>query len=139
MFQRKEIDHLNWANQLASYVIGNGSYASGIEVNAEKCTLGKWYYSDARAQLEKDYPALKSLLTALGTSHKHMHESAAIIQATLASGGAEAMQHAQAIFNNETLADLEELHKTLHTIDNILGKSVATIDTSKRSRMAHGM
>lgn len=77
---QREIDHLNWVNQLNSYLIDDAATELKVQFNPRDCAFGKWYYSDKRTELEQTIPALISLFTAIEAPHKQLHESASVIQ-----------------------------------------------------------
>ena len=45
---RKEVDHLNWANQVNALLTDAKVTELHVETDPHKCGFGKWFYSDAR-------------------------------------------------------------------------------------------
>ena len=64
MLQR-EVDHLNWANTVASRLAED--HPSGLDVQKDPtlCAFGKWYYGEGRKNAERDLPVLASLFSAM--------------------------------------------------------------------------
>ena len=73
---QREVDHLNWANQVNALLTDANITELKVETDPHKCAFGKWYYSDARKQAEQLVPKLKSLLDQIEEPHNHLHESA---------------------------------------------------------------
>ncbi|MCU7836447.1 MAG: CZB domain-containing protein [gamma proteobacterium symbiont of Taylorina sp.] len=77
---QREIDHLNWVNQLSQFLNDDQLNELGIQLDPTQCKLGKWYYGAGRKQAELLVPELKELLDALEEPHGHLHESAGTIK-----------------------------------------------------------
>jgi methyl-accepting chemotaxis protein len=134
LFEHREIDHLKWVNELASYVTAGGAKELRLQTDPALCAFGKWYNSEARTELENTMPELKPLLAALAAPHKRLHSSAVRIQAAFAQGAGgsdQAADHATSsaddIFAGETLSSIGEIQARMHEIGDILTKSVATL------------
>ncbi len=75
----KEVDHLNWANQVSQLVTDEDVHELSVEMDPQKCAFGQWLYSDSRQVAENMVPGLASLLSRIEVPHKHLHESASEI------------------------------------------------------------
>jgi methyl-accepting chemotaxis protein len=73
---RKEIDHLNWANQVSALLTDEHVTELNVETDDHQCAFGKWLYSDERKEAEKQIPELTSILKDIEGCHAHLHESA---------------------------------------------------------------
>ena len=73
---QREVDHLNWANQVSALITDENVTELSVETNPKQCAFGKWYYSEARRQAEELVPQLKPLLAAIETPHNDLHASA---------------------------------------------------------------
>ncbi|MBN1293478.1 MAG: CZB domain-containing protein [Candidatus Latescibacteria bacterium] len=73
---QREVDHLNWANQVNALLTDANVTELSVETDPHKCAFGKWYYSDARKEAERLVPELKSFLDQIEEPHNHLHESA---------------------------------------------------------------
>lgn len=73
---RKEIDHLNWANQVVALITDESVTELSVETDDHKCAFGQWLYSEHRERAEKEIPALASILKQIEVPHRHLHESA---------------------------------------------------------------
>ncbi|MBF0177568.1 MAG: CZB domain-containing protein [Magnetococcales bacterium] len=76
---QKEIDHLNWANALSSFISSETSTQPNIQLDHTQCAFGKWHYGEGRKEAENLVPALAPVLSKLDEPHKLLHESAAKI------------------------------------------------------------
>lgn len=74
---QKELDHLNWANQVNALLTDDAVTELNVQTDPHKCGFGKWYYGDGRKQAEHLVPALKADLAAIEEPHKKLHQSAA--------------------------------------------------------------
>jgi methyl-accepting chemotaxis protein len=73
---RKEVDHLNWANQVVALFTDDNVAKLEVQTDDHKCAFGQWLYSDAREQAEREIPELASLLKEIEGCHRELHESA---------------------------------------------------------------
>ena len=73
---QKEIDHLNWANQVVALITDENVTELTVQTDDHKCAFGQWLYSDAREHAEKAIPELASILKEIEGPHRELHESA---------------------------------------------------------------
>ena len=77
---QREVDHLNWANQVGSLINDDLVTELKVQVDPHKCGFGKWFYSDERKDAEKMVPEIKPYLSEIEKFHKDLHDSAAEIK-----------------------------------------------------------
>ncbi len=75
MMQR-EVDHLNWANDVNALITDDSVHSLHVETDPRKCAFGQWYYGEGRRAAEAQVPQLGEVLTAIEEPHTHLHESA---------------------------------------------------------------
>lgn len=75
-FVQKIVDHLNWANNVSTFL--NDTHATELKAQTDprQCGFGKWYYSDDRLEAETLIPAIRPLLQRMEQPHALLHESA---------------------------------------------------------------
>lgn len=73
---QKEVDHLNWVNQVNALLTDASITTLTVETDDHKCALGKWLYGKERAHAERLMPELAPLLKDLEQPHRELHESA---------------------------------------------------------------
>ncbi|MBN2455037.1 MAG: CZB domain-containing protein, partial [Sedimentisphaerales bacterium] len=73
---RKEIDHLNWANQVTALLTDDNVTELNVQTDDHKCAFGQWLYSDARKHAEQQVPELASVLKEIEGYHHSLHTSA---------------------------------------------------------------
>ena len=73
---QKELDHLNWANQVTDLLNDSSVTELNVQVDPHKCAFGKWYYSDARKEAERLVPAIAAPLADIEKWHDQLHHSA---------------------------------------------------------------
>lgn len=78
----KEVDHLNWANQVSLLISDKKVTELAVETDDHKCGFGKWLYGEERKNAEQMIPELKPLLKAIEKPHKELHDSAIPIKTT---------------------------------------------------------
>ncbi len=72
----REMQHLQWANVLATYLTKVTKEDLKVETNHTACEFGRWYHSENRQKLAEAFPELKDNLEALNAPHKALHDSA---------------------------------------------------------------
>ena len=73
---QKEVDHLNWANQVNALLTDEHVHELKVETDDHKCGFGKWLYGDGRKRAEKMVPSLAPILKQIEAPHRHLHDSA---------------------------------------------------------------
>jgi methyl-accepting chemotaxis protein len=76
---QKEVDHLNWVNQVNALLTDESVTALNVQTDHAQCAFGKWLYGEGRQQAEMLVPELAPLLKAMEEPHKRLHESAIAI------------------------------------------------------------
>jgi len=118
---QREIDHLNWAKQVANFIIDDRQKQLGVELDHHNCKFGKWYYSDERTRIEAQIPAVKGDLAAVEEPHQRLHQSAKQITEAgrNASSGGIDRQALAAIYDSETLPALLQVQGHLKQINDV--------------------
>jgi methyl-accepting chemotaxis protein len=75
-------DHRRWTSILSQIVIDRNPDME-IELNPERCALGRFLTSDAYKNYAKDFPALLQSVEAIKTPHRQLHKSAGQIKEVL--------------------------------------------------------
>ncbi|TLM68459.1 MAG: HAMP domain-containing protein [Deltaproteobacteria bacterium] len=119
---QREIDHLNWAKNVANFIIDDQQQKLGVELDHHNCKFGKWYYSDERAQIEAQIPAIKQELAEIEQPHQRLHQSAQHISEAGAGGGSK--QVFAAIYRDETLPALMDVQAHLKKINDVARASI---------------
>ena len=88
----KEIDHLNWANQVGALINDPAVTTLAVQTDPHKCAFGQWYYGTERGAAEELVPGLAAILGRIEDPHARLHASAVHIAAVytpadLALGG----------------------------------------------------
>lgn len=73
---QKELDHLNWANQVNALLTDANIKTLNVETDHHKCAFGEWLYGQGRKQAETLAPPLAQLFKAIEKPHQVLHESA---------------------------------------------------------------
>lgn len=73
---QKEVDHLNWVNQVNRLLTDDGVNTLAVETDDHECGFGKWLYGDGRKEAQNLVPALGRLLEEIESPHLALHESA---------------------------------------------------------------
>lgn len=130
---QREIDHLNWSNELANSMLLQQPFRGQLEPT--QCNFGRWY--DAFRQSEAYQtasPELKQALDAMDKPHRELHASA---KAIVAASPAEQTQ----IYQQQTLEHLAEMRGYLAQVANLFqAERDAIIAKAERSdRRAMGL
>lgn len=73
---QREVDHLNWANEVNELLNNDQVTELKVETDPHKCAFGKWYYGEGRREAEALVPAIKPLLDDIEAYHTALHDSA---------------------------------------------------------------
>ncbi len=84
-----EIDHLNWAGQVADFLSDDNENELSVEVDHSLCGFGKWYYGEGRKEAEQMIPEIAADLRSIEVPHRLLHESATKIKAAYRSADLE--------------------------------------------------
>lgn len=79
---RKEIDHLNWANEVVALITDENVTELNVQTDDHKCAFGQWLYGDDRKHAEQEIPELVPILKEIEGYHHDLHESAVEIGQT---------------------------------------------------------
>jgi methyl-accepting chemotaxis protein len=73
---QREVEHLNWANNVSELLTNDEVTELDVETDDHKCALGLWLYGDERTKAESTIPELKSILKQMEGPHADLHASA---------------------------------------------------------------
>ncbi len=129
---QREVDHLNWTNQLADSFLARARFSGQLDFT--QCAFGQWFYSFLDSE---HYAAASSefraAFDAMEAPHTRLHESAVDIVELQRQGDYEA---AEEIYHDRTLGILDELRQQLHTFQDLLGSERETLVARAQSREA---
>ncbi|QTA81188.1 Methyl-accepting chemotaxis protein signailing domain-containing protein [Desulfonema limicola] len=124
---QKEVDHLNWAQELNTMLINNDLSQMKIETSPHECEFGKWLYSDKRNNIQNLISSLKPILENIESPHAKLHESSAnIIQLYKNDLHPDIQKKAFEIYKNETQPNLKEMQNLLDQIRNQARQNIMT-------------
>jgi methyl-accepting chemotaxis protein len=72
----KEVDHLNWANQVSALLTDESVTKLAAETDHHKCAFGQWLYGEDRKEAQILVPELEPLLIGVENPHRELHGSA---------------------------------------------------------------
>jgi methyl-accepting chemotaxis protein len=78
---QREVDHLNWANQVSTFINDDDTTELKVQLDHTKCGFGKWFYGEGRQQAEAFVPSLVPVLSSIEQPHMDLHTSAKKIKA----------------------------------------------------------
>ncbi|MDI9419031.1 MAG: HAMP domain-containing protein [Firmicutes bacterium] len=110
-FAQREIDHLLWVAALRDSIEARDPNFT-IELDPTRCQLGRWLGGDERKEMEAAIPGLAPIIAGLEEEHRHLHNSAGSIRASLT----DAPDQAETIFKTQTQLHLEEIRAGLNGI-----------------------
>ncbi len=130
-FIQAEVDHLNWVEQLSTFLLEGGSRPLTIQPNGHQCRFGKWLYSDKRKEAEHLFPAIAAPLKKTEQLHLQLHASAVAIgkdmQDVPASDGEKGgLAMATERYNSTTLPILYKIRNLLVEIRKEISSKTRT-------------
>ena len=123
-----EIKHDIWNDKVRDYLTNWGDKELKVKLEHKTCSLGKWYYGEARVKAENLIPELKGELIALEEPHRIMHASGKKIK------DSHNQQQALDIYEKETRPSLYKLKEHLQNLAQI--SQANAISDSKMIAMA---
>ncbi len=120
---QREVDHLNWVNQVNALIVDERVTTLKAETDDHKCGFGTWLYGEGRKKAEQQFPALAPLLLSIEKPHRDLHQTAVAIKEQFRP---EDRNAAKEIFLNQTLPALGEVQRLLKEIRTTTRKNVLT-------------
>ena len=130
MLAEKEIDHLNWVNNITAMLINEKEKKLKVETDDHKCDFGRWLYGNERKQFEKLDPGLISIFKDIEKPHYLLHSSAINIQEALNSDDQEKVKQ---IYMSETVPSLIQTQDIIKKICVMVKKSLITDEIMVKS------
>ncbi len=122
---KREVDHLNWANQVHALLSDDEVTELDVQTDPHKCGFGKWYDGEQRTRAEAFCPDIKPFLAAIDEPHQRLHKSAIKIGEVYQADDAEAVKQAGEVYRGDTkqaLSDVQGLLSQINTTvtDNVM-------------------
>ncbi len=76
---QKEVDHLNWVNQVNGLLTDENITKLTVQTDDHKCGFGKWLYGEGRKEAQHLVPTLAPIFKEIEAPHKALHDSAIAI------------------------------------------------------------
>ena len=122
LVQTLEIQHLQWVNNLSTYLVNPDAGKLSIATDPTQCGLGKWYYGSGRQDTLARLPVLAQDLESLEAPHKALHETAISIEEMKSSGNDTG---ARTLFQTQTIPALQTIQKRMSSIRTKVAEDVA--------------
>lgn len=133
LLSQKEIEHLNWINEITRTLINENSKTLEIETDDHKCGFGRWLYGKERIEFESYDSSLASTLKEIEKPHHQLHSSAIMLQDALFSGNKEKLSE---IYMSETIPALKQTQDILQKLRSGVKSNLITDEVMlKSSRM----
>lgn len=124
-FSQMEIDHLNWANEVANFLAQDEITDLGVETDEHKCRFGQWLYGENRLDIEKrNIPGLSSILKEIESYHTDFHKSAIGIKEAIRQEGLTGLKKAREIFISQTSPNLAKTKELLERANHEIKEHV---------------
>lgn len=127
----REIDHLNWVNQLANSLLFSSPFNG--QLDHQQCAFGKWYYDFMQSDVYRSAsPALQQAMSAIEKPHRELHATAGEIQRL-------DHQTALTVYQQKTLPALAEIRQQISTARSALEdeRRVVLAAAEKTNRIAN--
>ncbi len=126
----REMQHLEWAGALVTYLTKASNEPLKITTDHTKCDFGKWYHSKERQRLVEVFPELRADLNAMNEPHKTLHESAIEIRELCLKTENDAAKVIYQQVTKPTLAKLQDRFQSMQMkinarIDSMIKKAEA--------------
>ncbi|MCP4567123.1 MAG: methyl-accepting chemotaxis protein [FCB group bacterium] len=143
----KEVDHQKWANSCLS-TIASRKERFTVETDDHRCGLGKFIYGEKGRKLSESDAELASLIDAIKTPHRHLHESAIEMQNNWNRDDTQAQAKTLEIFVNTAEPTQIKTQEALHAIidraevlgaGNAKAKDIYSSETKKYLEEVNGL
>lgn len=127
----REIDHLNWVNQLANSLLFSSPFNG--QLDHQQCAFGKWYYDFMQSDVYRSAsPALQQAMSAIEKPHRELHATAGEIQRL-------DHQTALTVYQQKTLPALAEIRQQISAARSALEdeRRVVLAAAEKTNRIAN--
>jgi methyl-accepting chemotaxis protein len=116
--QQREVDHLNWAAKLSTFVHDDHVHELNVQLDPTKCAFGKWYYGTGREEAERLFPDIKSYLDRIEAPHQRLHASATAAKSVYRphDQGIAGTERAKEVYKQETLPALQGVQDLLRSV-----------------------
>lgn len=111
--KQREIDHLNWANQVSSFLTDNSQLSFAVEKDHRLCGYGKWFYGSEKDTAFLLIPDLKAHISNTEKPHANLHKSVITLEDIL-SEGPGSRPKAITFFKENLQQYLHDIQKHLH-------------------------
>jgi methyl-accepting chemotaxis protein len=123
----KESDHLAWAENVQSSILGKQT-ETGVQLDHTKCALGHLLFGDVGKEMAQSSPDYARLLDEIKTPHKALHDSASQIDESLITGD---FDKAFVIYQTQTQPALE---KTRQYINKLQDKAQEDLEGAQEAK-----
>ncbi|MDD4862824.1 MAG: methyl-accepting chemotaxis protein [Alishewanella agri] len=127
----REIDHLNWVNQLANSLLFSSPFSG--QLDHQQCAFGKWYYDFIQSDTYRAAsPALQQAMSAIEQPHRELHATASEIQRL-------DHQMALSVYQQKTLPALAEIRQQISAARSALEEErrIVLAAAEKTNRIAN--
>jgi methyl-accepting chemotaxis protein len=110
-FAQREIDHLNWVQEVRVAVDDPTATRLGVELDSRSCGFGHWLHGEGRREAEAQVPGLAAVIRRAEAPHAALHASGRTIEGLL--GDSVGREAAFEVLESETTAAVDELQTVL--------------------------
>ncbi len=125
--EKKKSDHLEWMLRVKDALLTGKASDMKVEMNPDKCALGKWLHSGEVQELKNKNAEIAALINKIESPHRKLHESAVKISQALEKGN---IRQARSIYIRQTVVAAKQTFDILKNIvrineDNVNGMAKA--------------
>ncbi|WP_136809723.1 methyl-accepting chemotaxis protein [Desulfosediminicola flagellatus] len=136
---KREIDLQMFFATVNKFFLDTNTATIAIETDPTKCEPGKWLYGEERKNIEKHFPALSPIISAIEQPHKDLHASIKEINALAATQNkVDILDEAKAIYGTKSKEALKTIQDNLHTISKEVAQLTASTDFHVNSNITAG-
>jgi len=125
--REKKTDHLAWTHKVKDVFVDGNLDTVDVQMDPNKCSLGKWLLSDAVAEMKAKDSEFAALVDAVVEPHKQLHGGARHVNALLVAGSR--LEAAQFYISNVKPAAETVLAK----LDAVIETNDAKVDGMRRA------
>ena len=126
--QHREIDHLEWAGLVSTFLIDLEKSSLEVEIDERKCKLGRWLENKKEmAAAIKIVPQMRAIVESMKGGHAKLHRSAASMRQILADKNGDRVNAAVSlaeIYQKSSAPALESVRGKLQSISLEIDKHV---------------
>jgi len=125
-------DHLAWAHTVKDVLVRNKQVNEiDVHTDPQKCSFGKWFYSDQVEKMKQNRPELAQKLNNIEEPHKELHQSVITVEKYFSNGN---IQRGKQYYMNNTKP---KAYEVLDLLDEVIAWNDERLDGMNKANQIY--